>query len=204
MNLCLFCRLSYLFFLFTRLVFLGLRIQSGARNQLDPVERCVYRLIQKIKNSLSILKANLHLGGMYVHIDFFCRKLQIQNGKRKPMLHQIGAIALLQPFGKNIALQNTPVHEKDFTAAAGSRELGPSEKAVQHKGSVFGGSGDRNRGVRELPPVNAVNQFLDVAVSGGVELFLIVHAVMKGDVRVRQRKMVNKIRYGSCFCLGGL
>ena len=64
MNLCLFCRLSDLFFLFARLVLLCLRIQSGTGNQLDPVERCMYRFIQKIENSLSILKADLHLGGM--------------------------------------------------------------------------------------------------------------------------------------------
>ena len=131
-------------------LFFSLRVHRSPRDQLDLVQRFMYRLIQKIKNSLRIREAYLHLRRMHVDVNVLRCRLQIKDGKGKTVLHQIRSIALLQALGKDIAFQNSSVDEEDFLISARARKFRSSQKAADRQLVLSFAGGrpcDRNDGI---------------------------------------------------------
>ncbi len=164
----------------------------------------MYGFVDKIINPLWIRKADLHLRRVDIDVGILRGHGEIDNGKRKPMLHEIRAVSLLQRLREDIALENSAVYEENLVAATGSCKFRTTQKAVNRKRTVFGGLCNGDHGTRLLPTENAVNELLDVAVSGRMKLLLSIDPVMEGNLRMGKRQMLHQIGYRAGLCLGRL
>ena len=103
---------------FTRFLF-GLRFffflfQAHLGNQLTVSQSLGNRVKNGPIHQITVFKAQLHLGGMNVHIDKVLINVKMQQGERVLMLHQIGLVGVLYGFGNNIALNIPPVNKIIF------------------------------------------------------------------------------------------
>ena len=136
---------------------------------------------------------------MDVYVRFRGRKGEVQNGKGKAVLHEVGPVTGFQRLGQNIAPQHSSVYEKDLEIAGRSADVRTPDKAFQLVGALLRREGQDL--FADLPPVNAVEKLSEIAVSGRVELFLAVDAVMERDARMGQRLALNEVGDIAGFCL---
>ena len=106
-------------------------LQDLGGDELGARQDAVHTLVDKVVDGLGLGKAHFHLGGMDVHVRFRGRKGEMQNGKGKAVLHEIGPVTGFQRLRQNIAPQHSPVYEKDFEIAGRSRDVGAPDKAFQ-------------------------------------------------------------------------
>ena len=151
------------------------------------MQRRVDRFVYEIIDGSGIGKADFHFRGMHIDVNFLRIGSKIKNRERESVLHQICPVTLLQTFGKNVAFQNSSVYKKDLISSCRP----PSEESAQTHGTVLHIHG--NHRTRDFPAVNPVDQLLLIAAAGRMEFFLLVHPVMKRDVRMRKREVFHQI-----------
>ena len=137
----------------------------------------MHALIDKVIDSLGLGKAHFHLGGMDVDVRFHRGKRQVQDRKGKAVLHEVGPVSGFQRLGEDIAPEHPAVDKEDFEIAGGPRYIGTPDEALQAVLALL--CPDGQHFFADLPPVDAIDQFLQVAVSGRMELLLSVHAVVE-------------------------
>ena len=81
-------------------------------------------LVDKAVNGFGIRETDLHFGGVYVYIRFHRRDRQMENGKRKAVLHEVGPVTGFKGLGERIAFEHSPVHEKDLEISGRPADIG--------------------------------------------------------------------------------
>ena len=168
------------------------RHDSGLRHKLHLMQAAVDRFIDKIKDPLAVGKVDLHFARVHIDIDLLGRQFQMQDGKWKAVLHQVGPVALLQGPGQEVGPQHPAVDKAYLKIAAGPADLRPAQEAFQVVFLQIRADGDQAGG--NLPAVDAVDQFLQLPVAGGMQLFLAADLVMEGNTGMGQGLVLDQVR----------
>ena len=107
------------------------------------------------KYILPILKAQLHLRRMDIHIQKFRLDLKMQHGKRILVLHHKRPVSLLDGLRNDIALDISSINIIIFKVTVTPCNDGLSDKALHTEG--FPGDRHRDQICSDFPPVNRVN-----------------------------------------------
>ena len=134
-----------------------------------------------------------HFGRMNIHVNPFRIHIDVQQRKRELVLHQISLVACLQSLGKQRALNVSSIHKEKFKIPVGADYGRASQEAFHFYSLLF--YGKRNQFLYNLPSVNAVDNFLQISVSGGMEPDLPVHHELKSHIGPGKRHMLHQIRY---------
>ena len=153
------------------------------------VDRAVHRLI--------IAEPKLQLGRMDVYVNKGRVHREGKHGKGILMLHHEWLVGILDGLSDEAVADIPPVDEINLKAAVAPGNDRLSDKA-SHSDRVRAAC-DGNQVLSNLPPVDGVDNVLQISVAGGKELCLVILNKAEGDFRMGQGNLFHQARH-----MGGL
>ena len=134
---------------------------------------------------------------MNVHIDILRLHREVQQRERVFMLHHIALVPILDRFGDESAPDIAPVDKIILKIPVSPGDHRLSDKSRHLDIALLGVYGQKIG--CDLPPVDRVDDVLQVVVSRGVETALVVHDEPDRDLRVGQGDLFHEIRHMSAL-----
>ena len=198
----LFLRLSHgaciLLCVFFRL-FIG---QRHLGDQLFSQQRIPHHAYQKLVDLPLTAEAQLHLGGMHIHIQKLRLDGQVQHHQRVLVLHEKALVAVLDGLVDDLALDITAIDKVNFvtTITSGNERL--AQETTDRYDTSLGLHWDQIG--CDLPAEGGINNVLQIVIAGGVQLYLTVYDQSEGHLRVGQSHALHQFTDIGALRHGGL
>ena len=151
------------------------------------------RVQHGFEHQLAVPEAQLHFGGVDVHVQKLRFYGKVQQGEGVFVLHHVGLVRFLDGFGNDAALDIPSVDEIVFIIPVAAGDQGFADKTgyldilrLDVDGQQVGGY---------LPAVNRIHQIPQIVVSRGIEFVLVILDEAYGDFRVGQGDLLHQVRH---------
>ena len=147
-----------------------------------------------------IRKTYFHLGRM--HIDIYIRAfdLNMKTGKRIFMLHHKRMISIFHCFCHDLTLYISSIDIIIFKITVSSGNYRFPDKSIDSDRLIPVFCMDLNQFPGNISPVDLINRFFQIIISGSMQFRLTVLHIFERNMRMRQCQLFDKTADITGFC----